>query len=354
MSKDPPPPVYSAYPQQHQEYPPGGSYPPSSGAYPPQAVGAYPPPGGVYPPQAGGAYPPPVGGAYPPPAGGAYPPQAGGGYPPQYGGYAPPVAGYAGDPDVRVNKGAQASHVTISVSSEDDDSDLIRRGNTGLRDPGIRRGFIRKVYLILCAQFLVTVAVILGMNFTLAQRFWEEESTSLRGMIFIAQWVCLVVFFVVEIVLVCCESVRRKHPTNIILLGVFTLAMSGFVGCITLYYSIAAVLIAMGATCIITLGLTLFACQTKWDFTGKGVYLFAILLVFICFGFFFNFYPTTEVVLGCLGVLVFSMIMVYDTQLLIGGKKYELTEEEYVFAALTIYIDVIQIFLYILALLGNK
>ena len=58
-------------------------------------------------------------------------------------------------------------------------------------------------------------------------------------------------------------------------------------------------------------------------------------------------------VYGCIGVLVFSLFLVYDTQLLVGGRKYELSEEEYVFAALTIYIDVIQIFLYLLSILGN-
>ena len=59
-------------------------------------------------------------------------------------------------------------------------------------------------------------------------------------------------------------------------------------------------------------------------------------------------------VYGCIGVLVFSLFLVYDTQLLVGGRKYELSEEEYVFAALTIYIDVIQIFLYLLELFGRR
>jgi hypothetical protein len=48
------------------------------------------------------------------------------------------------------------------------------------------------------------------------------------------------------------------------------------------------------------------------------------------------------------------MYLVYDTQLLVGGKRYELSEEEYVFGALSIYIDVIQIFLFLLQLFGNR
>ena len=291
------------------------------GGYPPQAA-PYPPQEGAYPPQ------------YPPP-GPAYPP-TGAGYPPPQ----------------------QKDHVAVDVgygySGGSTDDDLVRVGNRGLSDPDIRRGFIRKVYLILCAQFGMTVATILLMQkFVGNQR--ESYDADKSSMIFISMWVCFAVFLVIEIVLVCCDSVRRKHPLNIILLFVFTLAMSGFVGCVTLYYSIEAVLIAMGSTCIITLGLTLFACQTKIDFTSKGAYIFAIFMVFFCFGFFMIFFYSRvmQVVYGCIGVLIFSLFLVYDTQLLIGGRKYELTEEEYVFGALTIYIDVIQIFLYILSILGN-
>ena len=42
-----------------------------------------------------------------------------------------------------------------------------------------------------------------------------------------------VVFFVTYIAIVCCEPVRRKHPGNIIILCVFTLALSLMVGVIS-------------------------------------------------------------------------------------------------------------------------
>jgi FtsH-binding integral membrane protein len=37
-----------------------------------------------------------------------------------------------------------------------------------------------------------------------------------------------------------------------------------------------------------------------------------------------------------------------------GGKKYAISPDEYVFAALNLYIDVIYLFLFILSLLGGK
>jgi protein lifeguard len=56
-----------------------------------------------------------------------------------------------------------------------------------------------------------------------------------------------------------------------------------------------------------------------------------------------------------LGALLFSCYLVFDTQLMMGGKhKYSISPEEYIFAALNLYLDIINIFLYILALVGGS
>ena len=58
---------------------------------------------------------------------------------------------------------------------------------------------------------------------------------------------------------------------------------------------------------------------------------------------------------GAVGALVFSLYLVYDTQLMLGGKhKYALSPEEYIFAALNIYLDVVQLFMYILMIVGGS
>ena len=58
---------------------------------------------------------------------------------------------------------------------------------------------------------------------------------------------------------------------------------------------------------------------------------------------------------GCAGALVFSLYIIYDTQLMMGGKhKYALDPEEYIFAALNIYLDVINPFMYILMIVGGS
>lgn len=60
-----------------------------------------------------------------------------------------------------------------------------------------------------------------------------------------------------------------------------------------------------------------------------------------------------SLVYASLGALLFSFYLVYDTQLMMGGKhKYSLSPEEYIFAALNLYLDIINIFLYILTIIG--
>lgn len=54
-------------------------------------------------------------------------------------------------------------------------------------------------------------------------------------------------------------------------------------------------------------------------------------------------------------VLVSSLqFLAVDTQLLLGNKKLALSPEEYIFAALNLYTDIINIFLYILAIVGRS
>lgn len=50
----------------------------------------------------------------------------------------------------------------------------------------------------------------------------------------------------------------------------------------------------------------------------------------------------------------FLQFLAVDTQLLLGNKKLALSPEEYIFAALNLYTDIINIFLYILAIVGRS
>lgn len=103
------------------------------------------------------------------------------------------------------------------------------------------------------------------------------------------------------------------------------------------------------------LGLTAFAWQTKIDFTKLSGSLFSLLIILIICGILASFIPSLRVIYAGLGALVFSIFIVYDTQLIIGGehRKLRLSIDDYVMAALSLYIDVIQLFLFLLTILGG-
>lgn len=119
------------------------------------------------------------------------------------------------------------------------------------------------------------------------------------------------------------------------------------------------VLIALGITVLVVVSLTAFAFQTKYDFTNLSGMLFVSLVVLILFGIFAGIFHSRvlSVLYACIGVIIFSLYLVYDTQLVIGGKhKYQFSVDDYVFAALNIYLDIVNLFLFVLALVsgGNR
>lgn len=62
-----------------------------------------------------------------------------------------------------------------------------------------------------------------------------------------------------------------------------------------------------------------------------------------------------SLIYSCVGALLFSVYLIYDTQLMMGGNhKYSISPEEYIFAALNLYVDIINIFMMIMGILGNS
>lgn len=60
------------------------------------------------------------------------------------------------------------------------------------------------------------------------------------------------------------------------------------------------------------------------------------------------------VVYAALGALFFMVYLAIDIQMIIGGKKYEINAEDYIFAAIQVFLDIINIFLLILSLIGGN
>lgn len=146
---------------------------------------------------------------------------------------------------------------------------------------------------------------------------------------------------------------RKSYPTNLVFLSVFTLAEAYTISVIVSFYKAPIVLNAVILTAGIFVFLTLFACQSKYDFTSWMPYLFGALWGLILFGFMSIFLPrssTGELIYGLLAALIFSGYILVDTQLIM--RKHHVDEE--IAAAISLYLDIINLFLAILRILNSQ
>lgn len=134
--------------------------------------------------------------------------------------------------------------------------------------------FIRKVYSILTVQLLATAAAASVSFFNASYRTWIQTHPSMM-------WVSL--FGAIGFMLLTFWK-RKSYPTNLIFLAGFTALEAYSISVITSFYESKIVLEALVFTLGIFVALTLFACQSKYDFTSWMPYLFGALWLLILFG----------------------------------------------------------------------
>ncbi|KAK6456388.1 inhibitor of apoptosis-promoting Bax1-domain-containing protein [Scheffersomyces xylosifermentans] len=208
----------------------------------------------------------------------------------------------------------------------------------------IRQLFIRKVYALLSIQLLGTVLV----------GYIIRSNPALQAWCFNNMWL-----FIVSIVgtigfLIGTYIKARSYPTNLILLAGFTLCEAYGIGLSCSMVESDIVVQALLLTFIIFIGLTVFAFQSKYDFTSWQGYVSMGLWALIGWGFVMFFFPgrskTAEMIYSGFGAVIFSIYIIIDTQHIM--KTAHLDDE--IISTLQLYLDVINLFLYILRLLNTR
>jgi len=219
--------------------------------------------------------------------------------------------------------------------------------NKDFNELKIRQKFIQKVYLTLTWQLALTAGIVCLFMFVKPIKEF-----------FIEYWWMMFVFMagmlIFYLVLMCSKKIRRKYPANLALLICFTLLFGSMLGSVTVHYDTYIVLIALGITVVVVVAVSLFACQTRCDFTSWVGVLFVISIVLSLFGilliFFYN--RILTIVFASCSALLFTVYLAVDTQLVIGGKRYELSQEDWVQGAIILYMDICYIFMYIMIAAG--
>jgi len=209
-------------------------------------------------------------------------------------------------------------------------------------DVDVRLAFMRKVYSILFAQLSLSTLVAGLMMYNENIKSWVHENF----------WAFIVSAISSFVFLLLLMWKRRSYPLNFVLLTGFTLVESYTVGTAVTYFDKSIVLQALVLTTGIFIGLTLFTFQSKYDFSGMAPYLFGALWIVIIIGFvgfFFPFSKTFDLIIAIGTAILFCGFIIYDTYNIMN----RLSPEEYITAAVDLYLDFINLFIAILRILND-
>ncbi len=205
-----------------------------------------------------------------------------------------------------------------------------------------RATLVRRTYSLVFVSVLVTMA---GAAFGLSQpRLMQTVSAH-----------PFIMFFVMMAPLFLAMRARKTFPMNIGLTLLFTFVEGIWISPILYFYGrtapgiIPQAALLTGSTFAV---LTAYVWISKRDFSAWGSFLTVGLWVLIGTSllniFFRN--EAASLWIAAVGVLLFSGLLIYDTWRL----KNEYGPDDYVMAAVQIYLDLLNMFLFVLRLLGGR
>ncbi|KAI1290404.1 Protein lifeguard 1 [Halotydeus destructor] len=220
-------------------------------------------------------------------------------------------------------------------------------------DKMIRKNFVKKVYMTLGVMLTVTFGTILAFNLIPNIREFGRKHPYLS---LVGAGMSLVSI----VVLLCCGEFRKKSPQNLICLGIFTLSQSLSLGIMSAFKATDVLLLAVLITGVVCVGITIFAMQSSCDFTvyrgmllAATLVLFAVGLIIAVTGIFGIHVRILDILYAGAGALIFAFWLLIDTQMIMGGRRGVISPEEYILAVITLYIDIINLFLFILKLVSE-
>lgn len=214
-----------------------------------------------------------------------------------------------------------------------------------LESAELRWAFIRKIYSILTIQILLTIAVAaVVVSYKPIAVFFTTTGAGLG----------LYIFLIIVPFIVLCPLYYyyQHHPVNYLLLGVFTVALSFSVGLTCAFTSGKVILESAILTGVVVVSLTLYtfwAVKRGYDFNFLGPFLFGAIMILLLFGLIQIFFPLgkiSQTIYGALAAIIFCGYIIYDTDNLIKRYSYD----EYIWAAVALYLDIINLFLSLLTL----
>lgn len=218
-------------------------------------------------------------------------------------------------------------------------------------ETSVRNGFIRKVYGILSIQLIITFSFVLLFQLPSIKKL-ILSNIQLTGNLLTFSSISFLVLF---LILVCFRNLSKSVPYNYIFLLGITLSEALSCSIVSACYSFEIVAISLFLTMISTLTITFYACTTKNDFSYLRIILLIIVSQLFMVGLISVLFRIKIIYMfyTFLSTIMVGIYLVYDTQLIMGKFGYAYSVDDYIFATLEIYIDIIRLFLLILRIVAQ-
>ena len=210
---------------------------------------------------------------------------------------------------------------------------------------------IRKVYVWMCAALLITAGT----------AYRVSNSEELLRLIFSSK-VSFFGIIIAQFAIVWFLSARIRtltFSTATILFALYSVLMGVTMSCIFLAYTQSSI----ASTFFITAGtfavMSVYGFTTKKDLTSIGGLLIMALVGLIIASIVNYFLKSSifDLIISCVGVLIFVGLTAYDTQKIKALMNQENTEENQkmaIIGSLMLYLDFINLFLFLLRIFGRR
>ena len=156
---------------------------------------------------------------------------------------------------------------------------------------------------------------------------------------------------------------KMKSATARVMFYVYAALMGFTLSSIFMVYDLGSIGVALGVTAAFFFALTMFSMTTKFNMLKAGPILFVGLIVLIIAEVILMIFApgnTTLMIVSAIGLLLFAGMTVYDAQATramleqYSAQGPEMVKKVSILCALNLYLDFVNMFMYILQLLGNR
>jgi len=201
----------------------------------------------------------------------------------------------------------------------------------------------------------------LGTAITGLAAFFTANNPAMLQLLFGTGLRYLVIFAPLAFVLVLSFGINRmKASTAQMVFWLFSAVMGLSLASIFIVYTQQSIVTTFFVSSATFLGMALYGYTTKRDLTGWGSFLFMGLIGLIVaslIGFFVQ-SSALQFAISVIGVLIFTGLTAYDTQkikeMYYAGDSAEIGGKKAIMGALALYLDFINLFLYLLRFIGDR